>query len=214
MVQESLGLKSQKSLKQGLSGGLPSPKKNTRKCLNQKKRGVHPNLLFLAFWVFLAFFLFKEVLAILSVFPFFPREFRGSASRRNPCLFGGFPCCFPKRQGKEDQGIKFLPAILGRKWLRQFYGRLAFFWFFLLENPHAHKIPPFRGGFWAFLEGGGGSANFIFMGVGIFPTKNTDFRTFFKGAQTMKCTLWTETLEFSRLKVPNSRFALHGLAPP
>ena len=36
----------------------------------------------------------------------------------------------------------------------------------------------------------------------------------FKGAQTMKCKLWTETLEFSRLKVPNSRFALHGLAPP
>ena len=30
----------------------------------------------------------------------------------------------------------------------------------------------------------------------------------------MKCKLWTETLEFSRLKVPNSRFALHGLAPP
>ena len=25
------------------------------------------------------------------------------------------------------------------------------------------------GGFWVFLEGGGGSANFIFMGVGIFP---------------------------------------------
>ena len=45
------------------------------------------------------------------------------------------------------------------------------FWFFLLENPHAHKIPPFRGGFWVFLEGGGGSANFIFMGVGIFPKK-------------------------------------------
>ena len=35
-----------------------------------------------------------------------------------------------------------------------------------------------------------------------------------KGAQTMKCKLWTETLESSRLKVPNSRFALHGLAPP
>ena len=30
----------------------------------------------------------------------------------------------------------------------------------------------------------------------------------------MKCKLRTETLEFSRLKVPNSRFALHGLAPP
>ena len=30
----------------------------------------------------------------------------------------------------------------------------------------------------------------------------------------MKCKLWTETLEFRRWKVPNSRFALHGLAPP
>ena len=44
--------------------------------------------------------------------------------------------------------------------------------FFLLEkfNPHAHKIPPFRGGgSWFFWKGGGGSADFIFMGVGIFP---------------------------------------------
>ena len=39
-------------------------------------------------------------------------------------------------------------------------------------------------------------------------------RAIVKGAQTMKCKLWTETLEFSRLKVPNSWFALHGLAPP
>ena len=37
---------------------------------------------------------------------------------------------------------------------------------------------------------------------------------FFKGAQTMKCKLWTETLQFWRLNVSNSRFALHGLAPP
>ena len=66
----------------------------------------HSNLLFLAFLGFLAFFLFKEFLAILSVFPFFPKDSRGSASRRNPCFFGGFPCCFPKRQGKEDQGRK------------------------------------------------------------------------------------------------------------
>ena len=36
-----------------------------------------------------------------------------------------------------------------------------------------------------------------------------------KGAQTVKCTLWTETLEFGGgWKVPNSWFALHGLAPP
>ena len=35
--------------------------------------------------------------------------------------------------------------------------------------------------------------------------------TSFKGAQTMKCTLSTEALEFWRLKVPTSRFALiHG----
>ena len=32
------------------------------------------------------------------------------------------------------------------------------------------KFLPLGGGFWVFLEGGGGSANFIFMGVGIFPT--------------------------------------------
>ena len=30
----------------------------------------------------------------------------------------------------------------------------------------------------------------------------------------MKCTMLTETLEFWELKVPSSRFALHGLAPP
>ena len=67
----------------------------------------NPNLLFLAFLVFLPFFLFKEFLAILSVFPFFPKDFRGSAGRRNLCLFGGFPCCFPKGTGKEDQGTLF-----------------------------------------------------------------------------------------------------------
>ena len=61
---------------------------------------INPYLLFLAFLVFLAFFLFKEFLAILSVFPFFPKDFRGSASRRNPCSFGGFPCCFPKKAKK------------------------------------------------------------------------------------------------------------------
>ena len=36
-------------------------------------------------------------------------------------------------------------------------------------KPHAHKIPPFwGGGCWVFLGGGGGSANFVFMGAGIF----------------------------------------------
>ena len=51
-------------------------------------------------------------------------------------------------------------------------------WQFLVPSAgkaHAHEIPPFRGGggvVLGFLEGGGcGCANFIFMGVGIFPTQ-------------------------------------------
>ena len=45
-------------------------------------------------------------------------------------------------------------------------------WHFLVLSagkPPCPQNSPFRGGFWVFLEGGGGSANFIFMGVGIFP---------------------------------------------
>ena len=63
-----------------------------------------PDLPFLAFLEFLAFFLSKEFLAFFSVFPFFPRDFRGSLGIKNPCFLGGFPCRFPKKQGKEDQG--------------------------------------------------------------------------------------------------------------
>ena len=67
--------------------------------------GFHSLIFFsLPFWFSLPFSFSTKFLAILSVFPFFPKGFRGSASRRNPCLFRGFPCCFPKRQGKEDQG--------------------------------------------------------------------------------------------------------------
>ena len=65
--------------------------------------------------------------------------------------------------------IKFPPVILGPEMAAPFLWAPGIYWFFLLENPRAHKIPPFRGGWWGFLEGGGGSANFIFMGVGIFP---------------------------------------------
>ena len=36
------------------------------------------------------------------------------------------------------------------------------------------KFLSLGGGSWGFLEGGGGSANFIFMGVGIFPRNDTD----------------------------------------
>ena len=63
-----------------------------------------PDLPFLAFWDFLVFFVARNVLAFLSVFPFFPRDFRDSEERKNPCFFGWFSLLFPKKQGKEDQG--------------------------------------------------------------------------------------------------------------
>ena len=48
----------------------------------------NPDLLFLAVLDFLAFFfLFKEILAFLSVFGLFSKDFRGSPARTNPCCF-------------------------------------------------------------------------------------------------------------------------------
>ena len=76
----------------------------------QKRPFVHnsPDLPFLVFLEFLAFFLSKEFLAFFSVFPFFPRDFGGSLGIKNPCFFGGLPCRFPKKQGKEDQGLGYM----------------------------------------------------------------------------------------------------------
>ena len=39
--------------------------------------------------------------SFLIVFPFFPRNFRGSEERKNPCLFGGFPCFFGKKKARK-----------------------------------------------------------------------------------------------------------------
>ena len=74
--------------------------------------------------------------------------------------------------------VIFPPAILGPQLAAPIFWAPGIFWLFLLENPHAHKIPRFRGGgcvggggggvCWCFLEGGGGSTNFFLMGVGIF----------------------------------------------
>ena len=73
---------------------------------------------------------------------------------------------------------KFPPAILGLEMAAPILWAPGIFWFFLLENPHAHKIPPFRGGGSGLFEkGGGGSANFNFLGAGIFPTE-TGFSKF------------------------------------
>ena len=46
-------------------------------------------------------------LAFLSVFPFFPRDFRGSAQGETPCLFVWvFPCFFRKSKEKKIRGLR------------------------------------------------------------------------------------------------------------
>ena len=73
----------------------------------KRRRDWQPNsLIFLCFFEFLAFFFCKEILAFLSVFPFFPRDLRGSPRVKILVFWGGFPCRFPKKQGKEDQGTE------------------------------------------------------------------------------------------------------------
>ena len=62
----------------------------------------------------------------------------------------------------------FRPQFWGRKWLRQFYGRLAIFGSFCWKTPMPIKFLVLWGGH-GFFGRGGGSADFIFMGVGIFP---------------------------------------------
>ena len=44
------------------------------------------------------------------------------------------------------------------------------FWFFLQENPHAHKMPRFKSGYFGFFLGGGGvgKCQFYFYGRGNF----------------------------------------------
>ena len=46
--------------------------------------------------------------------------------------------------------IKFPPVILGRKWLRQFYGRLAFWGSFCCKTPMPIKFLLLGGGSWFF----------------------------------------------------------------
>ena len=63
-----------------------------------------PDLPFLAFLDFLAVFVARNFLAFLSVFPFFPRDFRGSEERKNPCFFGVVFLAFPKKARKRKSG--------------------------------------------------------------------------------------------------------------
>ena len=51
----------------------------------------------LAFFDFLAFLPFKELLVFWSVFAFFSRDFRVSEETENPCFLVGSPCVFSKK---------------------------------------------------------------------------------------------------------------------
>ena len=46
------------------------------------------------------FFLARIFLALLSVFPFFPKDFRSLEERKNPCFFGWVSLLFPKKARK------------------------------------------------------------------------------------------------------------------
>ena len=61
---------------------------------------------------------------------------------------------------KSVMSTKFPPVILGPEMAVPILWAPGILGFFLLENPHAHKIPPF--GCWGFLEGGGWKCQFNF----------------------------------------------------
>ena len=80
------------------------------------------------------------------------------------CFLGVF---MPANFRKILVSVKFCPQFWGRKWVRQFYGRLEKC-VLSAGTTHVHKIPRFRGGAFWVLGGGGLSADFIFMGARIF----------------------------------------------
>ena len=59
---------------------------------------------FLVFLEFLVFFPLRGIPCFLSDFLFSSRDFRGSVGIKNPCSVSGFPCIFPKKQGRKDRG--------------------------------------------------------------------------------------------------------------
>ena len=67
--------------------------------------------------------------------------------------------------------VKFLSAILGPETAAPILWTPRISAFFPQENLHVHKIPCFFWGGGILGLGGGGSADFIFMGAGIFLSK-------------------------------------------
>ena len=81
-----------------------------------------------------------------------------------------FPACigFVDDGKKTLMSVIFLPAILRPEMAARILWAPGIFWFFLLEKPHAHESPRFRG-VWGFLEGGGWKwQSIFFMGAGLF----------------------------------------------
>ena len=66
--------------------------------------------------------------------------------------------------------VIFPPAILGPEMAAPILWAPGNFWFFLLENPHADKIPHFRGEL-VFVWKGGWKCQFYFYGRGDFSEK-------------------------------------------
>ena len=64
--------------------------------------------------------------------------------------------------------VKFVSAILGPEVAAPILWAPGISAFFLQENRHVHKNSSFWGGIFLGFGGGGGSADFIFMGAGIF----------------------------------------------
>ena len=62
---------------------------------------LRPDVPFLAPLEFLAFFFSKEFLAFFSVFPFFPRDFRGRQRIKKSLLFWWFSLPFPKSKERK-----------------------------------------------------------------------------------------------------------------
>ena len=79
---------------------------------------------------------------------------------------------------KSVVSIKFPPVILGPEMAAPILWAPGIFWFFLLENPHAHKIPPFGGGVLGFSRRGGWKCQFYFYGRGDFSEFSRDSREF------------------------------------
>ena len=84
--------------------------------------------------------------------------------------------------------IKLPPAILGPEMAVPILWAPGIFWFFLLENPHAHKIPPFRGG-GGVLRRGGWKCQFYFYGRGDFKSFSGR-RTLWDSSLLVALTLW------------------------